>query len=106
MKALRAARKSDGALFAVSDELIRDAARILATKAGVFAEPAAAASLAGVLASKESGQLGRDDSAVVFVTGHGLKDQAAMERSVVIPDPLCADPDVVLTFINQRLSNE
>jgi threonine synthase len=102
VKALRAARESNGALVTVSDELIRDAARILATEAGVFAEPAAAASLAGVLAAKESGQIGKDDSAVIFVTGHGLKDLDALARQVSIPDPLEADPDTILDYLKRE----
>jgi threonine synthase len=101
-KALRAARESHGALVAVSDELIRDAARILATKAGVFAEPAAAASLAGVLAAKESGQIGKEDAAVVFVTGHGLKDPDALARRVAIPDSLEADSAAILEYLKSR----
>jgi threonine synthase len=101
-KALRAARESNGALVTVSDELIRDAARILATKTGVFAEPAAAASLAGVLAAKESGQIGKEDSAVVFITGHGLKDLDALTREVAIPGPLEADPDTILDYLKRQ----
>jgi threonine synthase len=101
-KALRAARESRGALVAVTDDLIKDAARILATRAGVLAEPAAAASLAGVLAAKESGQIGKEDSAVVFITGHGLKDLDALTRQVAIPDPLEADPDTILDYLRRQ----
>lgn len=74
VKALRAARKSQGGLVAVSDDRIREAVRLLASRVGVFAEPAGAAGLAGLLEHSEKGRLHTDDTAVVIVSGHGLKD--------------------------------
>jgi threonine synthase len=46
----------------------------------VWAEPAGAASLAGVLALRESGQLDAAERVVIVATGNGLKDAAAAER--------------------------
>ena len=50
---MRAIREADGVLVTASDEAILDAMR-LAGRHGVFAEPAAAAALAGVVAAIES----------------------------------------------------
>jgi threonine synthase len=56
----------------VSDREILDAQRELSSTAGLFAEPAAAASFAGFLKVRE--RLDRDLRAVVLLTGNGLKD--------------------------------
>jgi threonine synthase len=74
IKALQAARESGGRFVAVSDREILEAITILARKTGVFAEPAGAAALAGLKKLAEQGFCGSRDSAVVIVTGHGLKD--------------------------------
>ncbi len=46
----------------------------MAGRHGVFAEPAAAAALAGVVAAIESKIIGPDDRVLVMITGSGLKD--------------------------------
>lgn len=92
-KALRAARESHGALISVPDDLIREAMRLLAQLVGVFAEPAGAAGLAGLLMLASTGQLSQSDTAVVIVSGHGLKDtdgaMSAVKGQVISmgPDP-------------------
>ncbi|HXF56039.1 MAG TPA: threonine synthase [Actinomycetota bacterium] len=81
IKALRAVRESGGALLAVSDEEILAAERELAAH-GVFAEPAAAASLAGLRRAREEGLVGPGDRVLCVVTGSGLKDvRAATEAA-------------------------
>jgi threonine synthase len=74
IKAMRAVRQSSGAMISVSDEEILSAQKILAAKAGVFSEPAAAASYAGLLKLLDYGNINRDEEVVVLLTGHGLKD--------------------------------
>lgn len=74
VKALRAARESGGTFVAVTDEEIFAAQRLLARQAGVFGEPAGVAGLAGLVKLLETGQVGHDETVVVLVTGHGLKD--------------------------------
>ncbi len=82
IKALRAARASGGTFVAVTDEEIFAAQRLLARQAGIFAEPAGVAGLAGLLKTLETGQVGRDETVVVLVTGHGLKDvDAALQAA-------------------------
>jgi len=99
VKALRAAERSGGSVMTVSDTLIREAGILLARHAGVLAEPAAAASFAGVLAAVESGDMGAGDDAVVFITGHGLKDQKALVDSIDFPESMEPDPDLIMARV-------
>jgi threonine synthase len=72
-----AARDESGGRFeAVSDDQILAAQRDLASRDGVFVEPASAAGVAGLLASVEAGESWAGRTVVVTVTGHGLKDTA------------------------------
>jgi threonine synthase len=83
-----ALKRSNGLIDAVSDEEILAAQRLLAQKEGVFAEPASAASVAGLLKSARTGSLPRtrqtcqgDAIAVCVLTGSGLKDPDTAVRS-------------------------
>ena len=69
-----AVSESGGEFNAVSDEEILEAQRILASEGGVFAEPASCAPLAGLLALKRIGCLPEGITAVMVLTGNGLKD--------------------------------
>ena len=74
--ALEARDESGGVIEAVGDEQILEAYRRLADLEGVFAEPASAASVAGVcmLARRGYFRKFRDKTVVCVLTGHGLKD--------------------------------
>ncbi len=78
LKALRAVRESGGAFIAVSDEEIINAQRELARLDGLAAEPAGAASVAGVRKLIDHGLISKDEVTVAVVTGHGLKDPESM----------------------------
>ncbi len=93
--ALREVRASGGAGVVVSDDGILDAQGRLARSTGVFAEPAAAAALAGLLAALEQGLIARDERAVLLVTGTGLKDVPAALRRARIPEAVPPDLDAV-----------
>lgn len=73
-KALRAVRESGGGFIAVADDEIIAAIPQLAQLSGVFAEPAAAASFVGAQRAVQSGLIKRDESALLLITGNGLKD--------------------------------
>ena len=77
IKALRAVRESGGAFITVADRAILAAVPRLAQDVAVFAEPAGAASVAGLQRALEIGVVGRDDRVVCINTGSGLKDIAA-----------------------------
>jgi len=82
-----AARDESGGLIeAVTDDEITAAYELLAREEGVFAEPASAASVAGLLKLARLGRLPRGGTAVCVLTGHGLKDPAfAVERAPAAP---------------------
>ncbi len=73
-KAVAARDESGGIIDMVSDEEIMAAHRLMATKAGIFGEPASAASLAGLLKLSQKGMDFSAKKIVCVVTGTGLKD--------------------------------
>jgi threonine synthase len=83
--AVRAAKESGGFIDCVSDEEILAAQRLLATAEGIFAEPASAASLAGVIKYVKKGYFHQDDRVVCVLTGHGLKDPNIAIKQVAEP---------------------
>lgn len=74
--AMQAVTASRGRIAAVTDEQILDAYRLLASREGVFCEPASAASVAGILAHGLPTLEGAPvpQTVVCVLTGHGLKD--------------------------------
>ncbi len=66
--------ESGGIINMVSDEEILAAYSLLASREGVFCEPASAASLAGVIKMIGEKVLVDGDTVVCTLTGHGLKD--------------------------------
>jgi len=72
-KAVRARDESGGVIDMVSDDEILAAQRLMATKGGVFGEPASAASLAGLIKLSRKMDFSRS-RVVCVVTGTGLKD--------------------------------
>ena len=75
-EAMTAVTSSRGRIAAVSDEQILDAYRLLASREGVFCEPASAASVAGILNHGLPVAEGDTppETVVCVLTGHGLKD--------------------------------
>lgn len=73
-KAVAARDESGGIIDMVSDEEIMAAYRLLATKGGIFGEPASAASLAGLIKLSQQGMDFSQKRVVCVVTGTGLKD--------------------------------
>ncbi|MFC1496405.1 threonine synthase [Candidatus Margulisiibacteriota bacterium] len=72
--ALNAVEESGGSISIVTDEEIIEAYKIVAGKAGVFCEPASAASVAGLLKRRKEGKIPDRQTVVCILTGHGLKD--------------------------------
>jgi threonine synthase len=77
---LRKIRLNGGRCVAVSDEEILHAERELATRVGIFGQPAAAVALAAVKRLSKENSLSRNDTVVCIVTGSGLKYMAALEK--------------------------
>lgn len=71
----RAAQAESGGRFtAVTDDEIRSAYTLLAQTQGIFAEPASAASLAGLIKLAAAGESFAGQRIVAILTGNGLKD--------------------------------
>ena len=68
--------ESGGRFAAVSDAQILAAQRELASRDGVFVEPASAAGVAGLLQELAGRESYVGATVVITVTGHGLKDTA------------------------------
>ncbi len=94
--ALKARDESGGIIDAVTDDEIVEAYRLLASREGVFCEPASAASLAGVLKMKNEGVLNDGDTVVCTLTGHGLKDPDRAMASSPQPVKVPADKKRIL----------
>ena len=77
-RALNAVRASKGTALSFSDEEILEAQMLLGRFAGVFAEPAGAISVAAVRRLRQEGTVGRDDTVICNITGHGLKQPSAI----------------------------
>ena len=90
-KAVTAIHEAEGVVVTASDEAILDAMR-LAGKHGMFAEPAAAAALAGVVSAIDSKIIGANDRVLVMVTGSGLKDTKNAIRAG--GQPIAIEPSV------------
>jgi threonine synthase len=73
-KAVAARDESGGLIDKVTDEEILEAYNLLAKKEGIFAEPASAASIAGVIKKYKEGFFKEGESVVCVLTGNGLKD--------------------------------
>lgn len=71
---LRDVRDSGGAFVAVSDDAMVRAIGTLAASAGILAEPAGAAAMAGLEVALEAGLVSRDERVVVLATGTVLKN--------------------------------
>ena len=92
--AVAAVEESAGRFAAVSDEDILAAQRELASRDGVFVEPASAAGVAGLLGELAGGTSYDGQRIVVTVTGHGLKDvDTALSTFTDLVDTV-VDPDV------------
>jgi len=73
-KAVAARDESGGMIDIVTDAEIMSAQKKLATRAGVFGEPASAASLAGLIKLSRQGMDFSGKRIVCVITGTGLKD--------------------------------
>ncbi len=89
--AVNARDESGGVIDLVTDAEILAAYRLIAVK-GVFAEPASAASVAGLLKYGANGGLKPGSVVVCTLTGHGLKDPDTALKN--LSNTIVAEPDV------------
>ena len=77
---LASCRANGGTGYTVTDEEAWLLQSRLAREEGVFCEPGAAVSLAGALQAVQLGEIAKDSTVVVLITGTGFKDMTAVER--------------------------
>jgi threonine synthase len=99
-KAVAAVRASNGTIIQVTDAQIL-AALAHAGRHGFFAEPAAAASVAGVAAAVNLGILQPADRLLALLTGSGLKDTDAAIQTTGRPIPLEPTLDAVAAALHK-----
>ncbi len=101
-KALRAVTESDGQWLTVTDAEILSAMRDLGAKAGIFADPAAAAAFAGAIKAAQVGLVGAHDRVAVIIGGNGLRDTAAAIRATGEATRVPADIDAALAVLRPK----
>ncbi len=74
--AIAAVEESSGWFDEVTDEELLHCQSLLATKEGVFCEPASAVSVCGAIRDIKSGKIKAGSLVTCTLTGHGLKDTA------------------------------
>ncbi|MFC4167281.1 threonine synthase [Teichococcus aestuarii] len=88
---LRLVRQSRGTAVAVSDDALRGAMRLLARRAGLYAEPTGASPIAALPALLARGLVPEGAVVVCLITGHGFKDGRAYQempaRIHPVPEP-------------------
>ena len=99
-QAVNAAAESNGKIDMVTDEEILEAYKTLASREGIFAEPASCASIAGLYKQIQSGEIKKGSKVVCVLTGNGLKDpNTAMDTITVKPTVLPNSEEAFLAHI-------
>jgi len=80
--AIRSIRESKGEGVKVDDAEVLDAMALLARTEGIFAEPAAASTIAGLKKLIDQGHVDRSEEIVCVITGAGLKDPSTARRFI------------------------
>jgi len=99
-----AAHESGGRFASITDDQILAAQRELASRDGVFVEPASAAGIAGMLQELAQGESYAGSTVVVTVTGHGLKDTATALEGVGRLVDTVVDADVTAAAVAAGLA--
>ena len=80
--AIQSIRESRGGGVVVSTDDILEATGLLAKTEGIFAEPAAASTIAALKKLLETGDMRRNEAVVCVITGRGIKDASTIRRLV------------------------
>jgi threonine synthase len=89
--ALEVARKTGGAIDAVTDQEIVEGIQLLAETTGIFTETAGGVTTAVLKKLADRGDIGADERVVLVITGEGLKTLDAVREVVTTYD---VEPDV------------
>ncbi len=102
--AVKALRESNGLGVTVKDDAILAAIPTLARGSGVFGEPAAATSLAGLREAVRQKLIPASARVVLLNTGNGLKDVASAMKVAGEPKVIRADPSVLDELFGKMLN--
>jgi threonine synthase len=103
-RALAAAKDSGGLIETVADREILQAQRMLASKEGIFVEPASASTIAGVGKLLNGGFIDPDEETVCITTGNGLKDQEAVALSMEQTTKTGSTRESIMAILTQNTS--
>lgn len=81
---MEACSDSNGNGILVQDERVYECQRHLATKEGIYAEPAGAVALAGLMWAFENGEISPSEKVVCIITGNGFKDTPSTEEMIKV----------------------
>lgn len=105
VKGLNAVMKSKGSFIKVSDQSILESMKLLGHTEGIFAEPAAAASLSGLIEAIKTGIIHHEESVTIIITGNGLKDPENAKKAVDLPVLMKNDLNLVIKHLSKEKSN-
>jgi threonine synthase len=97
--AIAARDQSGGLIDSVTDDEILEAYHFLASREGIFGEPASAASVAGLIKCAGKGLVKSGQTVVCVITGHGLKDPDTATRPQRLPPAVEPTLEAVLKAI-------
>jgi threonine synthase len=101
IKAMHAVKASLGSFIKVSDQNILDAMKLLGKHEGIFAEPAASASLSGLIEAMKQNIIKKSESVTIIITGNGLKDPVNAKKASDPPVVLDNDLNQVITYLEK-----
>lgn len=102
-QAVEALDESGGIITAVTDEDILAAWHLLAKQEGVWVEPASATGLAALKQQIERGEIDPvDQTIVVVLTGHGLKDPGTAVEQASTPVTLPAEIEALERYLAEK----
>ena len=78
-------RKSNGFAIYCDDKSILEAQRWLAVDEGAFVEPSSAAAIAAIVKSLQEKTIGKGETVIALLTGHGLKDMSNVKLTIDLP---------------------
>jgi threonine synthase len=92
----------NGKWMSVKDEEILSAQAFLSRETGIFAEPAAAAAMAGMLKYNRTQPSDPGTTMLILSTGSGLKDIQTPMKYISMPEPIIPEISALSHFISKQ----
>lgn len=103
--AVAALDESNGQIDKITDEKILEAYNLLASREGVFAEPASCISIAGLLKAYSENKVPKGSKVACVLTGNGLKDPDISIKSIDPLKSVSADFETLKAYIGGKLND-